>query len=379
MNTSIIDSTAEFHSLRNEWNKLENNFCVSWQWLMTWWEKIGQNNPSNQLCVVKLQEGDQLLGIAPLYVDRNRVFGRTLKFLGNGGACSDYMTFPTREGHEQHMADALLETIRHRDFAKRVGDIDLIELEGHTQKDLAVNSFVESATESGFEIESRELEGCWKVEIPSDWEEFRKRIKKSQRRKINKVDRHAQSGEFVTSYFMTAAEIQEAWPSFVELHQKRRKQLGQQGCFANSEFDHFLLAAAMRLADTGRTLMTMIHHRGKPFGAVLCFTSGDCLCVYQSGLDTDNQKHEPGHYANTMTFRVAQERGFDKLDFLRGDEPYKANWGCERTALVRTRLVAPKFTAQLRHRLFISGRTVRTWTQEFWNRSRTEMTGSNRA
>ncbi len=374
---SIVDSIAGFHSLKDEWGKLETNFCLSWQWLVTWWEKIGQHNKSNRLCLIKLQNEGQLVGIAPLFVERNRVLGRTLKFLGSGAACSDLMTFPTLPGYEQPIADALLELIRHPDFIKQFGNIDLIELEGHTGNDLAVNSFVEAATDSGFEIASRELEGCWKVDIPTDWEDFRKVVKKSQRRKINKVDRLADTRTFETTYVTSPDGMRAAWQDFVDLHQKRRNQLGQPGCFINSEFDHFLSSAAQRLAEVNRTLLTMIHHEGKPFGAILCFVSGDCLCVYQSGLDTDNQKYEPGHYANTMTFRAAQERGFKALDFLRGDEPYKANWGCERTSIFRTRLVAPKLSAQLRHRIFVGGRNVRDWTQEMWNRSRTQLAGSD--
>lgn len=369
LNISIVDSLPALHELREDWERLENHFCLSWQWLIAWWEKIGQNSTSNRLCVIQMNDGEQVVGIAPLFIEHSTVLGRTLKFLGSGDACSDYMSFPTQPGYETAMANAVFTLINHNDFCRQMGGVDLIELEGHLATDPTINAFTDLAKKAKFEITSREIEGCWKVEIPSDWEQFRKVVKKSQRRKINKVDRIVDTENFQINYLTEAAELKDAWPAFVELHQKRRQQLGQSGCFANSEFNQFLCDATLRLANADRVLMTMVSHDEKPFGAILCFVSGDCICVYQSGLDTDKQQFEPGHFANTMTFRAVQEQGFATVDFLRGDERYKSDWGCERTPLYRTRLIAPKLTSQLRHRILVGGRSVRNWTHDLWNRS----------
>lgn len=369
LNISIVDSLPSVYGLREDWESLEDQFCLSWQWLVAWWEKIGQSSSSNRLCLFQLNEGEKLVGIAPMFIERSTVRGRVLRFLGSGDACSDYMTFLTMPGYEVAMAKAVFSTINHRDFHHRFGGIDLIELEGHVSDDLAVKTFVEIANSENFEIDSRELEGCWKVEIPSDWQEFRNVVKSSQRRKLNKVERSIEAENFQVDYLTVPEELKLAWPAFVELHQKRRQQLGQDGCFANSRFEQFLADATQRLASVNRAMMTMVTHDNKPFGAILCFVSGDCICVYQSGLDIDKPQLEPGHFANTMTFKAAQEKGFAALDFLRGDERYKSGWGCKRIPLIRTRLISPKLTSQIRHRILVSGRSVRDWTNELWNRS----------
>lgn len=377
LNISIVDDVQGFYELRDGWNRLEQNFCLSWQWMVAWWMNIGQSNPANQLCLIKLTDGKQLVGIAPLYIERSKVRGRVLKFLGAGDACSDYMTFPALPGYEISMANAVFQLVNHQDFLNRTGGIDSIELEGHIADDLAVQTFIDLASQASFDIDSKELEGCWRVEIPTDWDAFRKVVKKSNRRKINKVDRLNETGDFQTNYLTEPAELEAAWPDFVELHQKRRRLLGQAGCFGNSNFERFLFDATQRLAQEGRVLMTMVSHEGDPLGVILAFVSGNCVGVYQSGLDTEKQNLEPGHFANTMTFRAVQEAGFAELDFLRGDERYKSGWGCERTALHRTQLVAPKLSAQLRHRILVGGRNMKNWTQDLWTRSMANLSRSS--
>jgi CelD/BcsL family acetyltransferase involved in cellulose biosynthesis len=367
LDVSIVSTLSEFHALESSWAKLENHFCLSHSWLCTWWEYLGSAKPNSQLCIVKVSEGDQLVGVAPLYIERSKVLGKTIKFLGSGATCSDRMTFPALPGYEPYMAKGVLEMLTHADFAKRFGQVGLIELEGYLGDDPTVNQFVGLCEQANFESDFRELEGCWLISIPDDWDTFRSLIKKRQRRKVNKVDSLLKTGEFETVYCETPEQIRDSWGDFVDLHQKRRNQLGQPGCFLNSEFNQFLSLASERLAEDSRTLLTLIKHQGKPLSAVLCFLSGDCVCVYQSGLNTDLPKFEPGHFANTMTFRVAQERGLTSLDFLRGDESYKADWGCQRATLMRARLVAPTTHAQVRHRIFVGGRQMKTWASELWN------------
>ena len=94
--------------------------------------------------------------------------------------------------------------------------------------------------------------------------------------------------------------------------------------------------------DRGAAVITHVKHQGQPMGMILCFQSDGFLFVYQSGLETELERFEPGHFANTMTFHAVYERQLKGLDFLRGDERYKAGWGCQRTPLVRTRIVSPR-------------------------------------
>lgn len=362
---SIVESNEEFLQLQSQWASLETNFFLSWEWMYSWWESIGQAQPGNRLCLIKMECDQQLVGIAPMYVERSRMLGRTLKFLASGTTCSDMMQFPSQPQWQDRMAQAVLETIQHPDFAKRFGRVDLIELEGHFQDEPTLATLIDLAQESGFEMAQRELEGCWRVPLPNDWDGFRKVIKKSQRRKVNKVTKLMDLPEFEVEYIETSQQLEEAWPVFVFLHQKRRQELGQSGCFAESKFNQFLHRATQRLMERGQGLLTMVKHQGKPLGAILCFQAGDCLCVYQSGLDPDMRKFEPGHFANTMTLQEAVRRGYGALDFLRGDESYKAGWGCERTPLFRTRLVAPRFSAQIRHRVLKQSRQLKQWSDDF--------------
>ena len=48
--------------------------------------------------------------------------------------------------------------------------------------------------------------------------------------------------------------------------------------------------------------------------------------VYQAGIDPQRLADEPGHLITAATVKRAIEQGGRAVDFLRGDEPYKAHF-----------------------------------------------------
>jgi hypothetical protein len=55
------------------------------------------------------------------------------------------------------------------------------------------------------------------------------------------------------------------------------------------------------------------------------------------------------------------ENGARIVDFLRGNESYKALWRATPTTLQTLRAVPPRLVPQLRHRIWITGRNVKAW------------------
>ena len=114
---------------------------------------------------------------------------------------SDYMTFLTQPGYEKQVATAIYRSIQKREFRALFGKISMIELEGHLESDTAISHFASLAKNENHSIVSQQLEGTWRVEMPEDWETFRSQvIKKSQRRKVNKVAKYLASNEFQVEY-----------------------------------------------------------------------------------------------------------------------------------------------------------------------------------
>jgi len=57
------------------------------------------------------------------------------------------------------------------------------------------------------------------------------------------------------------------------------------------------------------------------------FETTDRLYYYNAGVDPDARDLSPGVVMVERFARLAIQRGLRFMDFLRGDEPYKYEWG----------------------------------------------------
>ncbi|HYL41650.1 MAG TPA: GNAT family N-acetyltransferase, partial [Candidatus Binatus sp.] len=77
----------------------------------------------------------------------------------------------------------------------------------------------------------------------------------------------------------------------------------------------------------GSVHLTFLSVSGRRIGAAIHFETPDSLLYYNAGLDPDARQLSPGVVLVERLARRALERGLRRLDFLRGDEPYKYEWG----------------------------------------------------
>ena len=66
---------------------------------------------------------------------------------------------------------------------------------------------------------------------------------------------------------------------------------------------------------------------GRRIAAGVSFETPDLLLNYNAGVDPDARDLSPGVVMIERYVRRALERGITRTDFLRGDEPYKYQWG----------------------------------------------------
>ena len=101
------------------------------------------------------------------------------------------------------------------------------------------------------------------------------------------------------------------------------------------------LAAAM--APAGLLRLYFFHVDGKRVAAVLCFLADGELQMYNSGYDPDFRELSVGLASKVFVVRDAIERGLARVNFLRGEEPYKFQLGAKPTPV--TRLVLQRAAA----------------------------------
>jgi CelD/BcsL family acetyltransferase involved in cellulose biosynthesis len=94
----------------------------------------------------------------------------------------------------------------------------------------------------------------------------------------------------------------------------------------------------------GPVRLTFLSVGGRRIGAGIHFETDDGYLYYNAGLDPDARDLSPGVLIVYAYIRRAMAAGKRRLDFLRGDERYKYEWGAEdepiQRLLVRRRDVA---------------------------------------
>ena len=348
-------STLEQHSA--EWDYVAGDFpFFRFAWMGSWLKHLGQ---SYQLAVlVAIDDDGKWIGIAPWCIDQNNMT-RRLRWISSGVACADYLSLISRPGHETSFALAAADwLVANLGTRSPLGRIDSIELEGIALSETGTAHFVELLSASGFKQHQTELEGCWTVQLPAAWSELEPQFSKSMRRKTKKATKRLGDE---TTIIRSSNEFgfKELWETFVELHQQRRQMLGQEGCFADANFQSFLRDAISSLIDSGHAEIVEIQHDGKALGSMLLLNDGETVYMYQSGMCDQRAALEPGYQMAACAIQRSIENGFTCFDFLRGDEPYKARWNTTRVPLTRVKFIPRRLGAQLKHSLWLTGRSFK--------------------
>ncbi len=382
----VYQSFAEAASLRPKWNALaKDNFMLQWEWLSNAWDHCqSQSNAQRQqlLIVTLIAPNNEIVGIAPLY-RRRGLAGRVLRFVGDAMICTDYVRVLAQNDWNYAVNERLAEWIASPDFKRMHGSIDWIEIEGHTLSDVGWVIFWNTLVRQQWSRQSFSIEGTWLTQLPLQTDSpalstllktnigptidnqyyklFYDNLSKSRKRKVKKSFKLLNDGIVEFQVLTTKEAIETEWPTFVDLHQRRRVSLGQPGCFFDPNFENFLRSASLAFAEANQIVLAKLIHQNSAIGYLLIFTAANKLAMYQSGLHPDFEHLEPGHLINSLALQYAIERGYKSYDFLRGDEPYKSGWNAERIQLQRTRCTSPRLSSQLFNNLWNAGRALRGW------------------
>lgn len=321
-----VRTIDEFKSLQSGWELLTAGPLHSFAWHFAWWQNFQH---LGQLNIFVLEDGDQIVGIAPFFQDRWSGQKR-LRFLGSGKTCTDYADLIVSEQwRDQFCSMIAIEVIDSAAMLEMEG------VDGTTPQDL----FDEPLFDQFWRYETQ-LDPTWQLSLPGDWESFKAGSKKSLRRKIKKAEKRLASDEFEVRSTFDDIPFKQAWEDLVRLHQSRFESKGQPGAFKDQHFETFLHDAVVKLCERGQAEIIVACHQGEPIGAHLVLHSQGTTQLYLAGILAEKSKLEPGHLLITFAVRRAIEQQCEVFDFLRGDQPYKPYWGAIPNQLCSIRFVS---------------------------------------
>jgi CelD/BcsL family acetyltransferase involved in cellulose biosynthesis len=78
-------------------------------------------------------------------------------------------------------------------------------------------------------------------------------------------------------------------------------------------------------------------------------------------MDPKAQEHRPGWMLNGECIKLALQAGKKRINFLRGDEEYKARLGADPTEQHRWVATSPRFWPRIRKSAIRTGVELRNW------------------
>jgi CelD/BcsL family acetyltransferase involved in cellulose biosynthesis len=372
MRIACFTTFDELASYADDWDRLAAGVPFrSWTWLSCWWRHYGPLSPAESarrrlavLCA--FDDAGRTVGIAPWYLECSAIKGRVLRALGSGEVCSDYVGLLC----EPQMGDAVAESLS--DYLAEEAHVpgpdalrwDLLDWSGVDAADREAAALERSLAQAGWDTHRRFGANCWRLKLPTAWDEYVAGLGKNFRRDVRRLERELlHSGRVVLHVVERLADLPRAMEILVELHQRRRQMQGERGCFASRRFTAFYREVVPELFRRGQAQFCWLELDGKPAAAEYQLVGDGILYAYQAGVDPDMMEHQPGKLLNLAILQRAIARGYREFDFLRGDEPYKARFGAEARPSVAMRIVPQHAAAQLRHGLWLAGTNLKHWAK----------------
>jgi CelD/BcsL family acetyltransferase involved in cellulose biosynthesis len=267
--------------------------------------------------------------------------------LGSGEVCSDYIRILSREGLEKDVSIAVVEYLT--DFCKRhsATQSTRISIEGVEADAPWLREFCEVTESRGYRHWLQPIMSSFRLTLPRSMNEYISTLGDSAKRKGKRLLSKLRSGQVTWHGTDEASEIPARLAELRRLHQARRVMLGQTGCFSDRCFDDFLSEAVELLAQRNLVRIDRCEVDGKTIATDLVLKGTDTVFMYQSGIDPDAMKLEPGHLLTVGSIQNAIESGVTYYDTLRGDEKYKTYWGSSAVPLATLHCRPPYLLSQV--------------------------------
>src|SRR3972149_3056913 len=312
---------TEFIQMQEPWNQLLSRshapkifFC--WEWYYLWLKHFWYTKDFHFLLVRDESRG--LRGIVPLIMKQSRD-GGVVEFIG------DTNTWDYRDVIiDQALIEPVLVSILNYLKEKIKGE-GTIELSGLPEDSPTKTWIVKPAEKFGFEVRLLPEDTCPILYLPTSWEEYPQLLKKKDQheleRKTRKINREAQVDLL---RIKDANKIREGIEDFFILHRASREE---KAGFMGGEMSSYFLSLAELFAQRGWLNLSFLTANGKKIAGIIGFEYLDTLYIYNSGYEPRYSPWSPGIVLIGLIVKDCIEKGFKRVDFLRGNESYKYKFG----------------------------------------------------
>jgi CelD/BcsL family acetyltransferase involved in cellulose biosynthesis len=323
----IVRDVAELEALAPRWWELwrrspDTTPFQSPAWLLPWWRSFAPGD----LVTMVVERGEALVGLAPFYRE-DGPWGRRLLPLGI--SVSDYHDLLLAPEEEGAAWTILLE------LAAGQPDWDLWEFEELMPGATALALPCPSGWQESVTAQS----ACPTLVFAPG--ELATSLPRTKRRKLNLARNRTARRTSVEMRQADASSLDDALGHLFRLHGSRWEERGETGVLAEERVRRFHREAAAALGAAGLLRLFTLAFEGRVVAAFYGFHDRARTYGYLTGFDPACEYESPGVLILAHVMEEAMREGAREFHFLRGQEPYKYDWGAldrwnQRRSLRRT-------------------------------------------
>ncbi|MBK9925935.1 MAG: GNAT family N-acetyltransferase [Anaerolineales bacterium] len=320
----------------NTWNMLVEQSIADtpfsrYEYLSEWWKTSGGGEWKNaKLVLVSASENDQLIGIAPLFIDEYD--GHQAVLLIGSIEISDYLDLIVREDDLPRFLSGLIDFLA-SSLTDNWSSLDWYNLPDNSPTLAALKA---DSEKRGWTYHEEVYRPTPCIALNGSFDDYLANIDKKQRHEIRRKMRKAEESGRVRFYVVDKnVDIEPELESFFHLMVQDPNK---------AEFLHEVMrdqmSKSLRAAHAyGYLWLGFLEVDGVRAAASLNFDYKNKLWGYNSGVSREHMEFSPGWVLLGHTIQWCCENNRHEFDFMRGDEEYKYRFGGVDRFVMRVRVI----------------------------------------
>jgi CelD/BcsL family acetyltransferase involved in cellulose biosynthesis len=296
-------------------------------WLVPWWECFG-DQPGWRLWTLAVRSGDRLVAVAPLFIHPGPdPRFRQVSPVGIGN--TDYLGPLADPEDESGAISAILDhLLAHAD---RWAVCDLEELRER-------DPLLSVRMPDGLAAEASPQSTCPVLALLNDAQAFFAGRSAWLRRNLRRGTRRLEERAELSFHTADADTLPEFLDAFFRLHEQRWRAEGQDGLLQGEAMRRFHRESSARLMQAGLLRLHGMRLDGRLVAIFHGLGGHGRVHAYLGGYEPELGRDSPGTLIAAYAIEQAIAERASELDFLRGQEKYKYDWGAEDTRTHRLRI-----------------------------------------
>jgi CelD/BcsL family acetyltransferase involved in cellulose biosynthesis len=293
-------------------------------WIKSWWYYKSQKNKMTPY-IVEIKDKDKTIGLIPLYILEARFARFNFRLLKPiGSELSDYLIpILSKEYSPEELLSLAFKKIKEDKLSW-----DCMEWGDIPAESYFSNFLAEQGLKKYCLIEREKADVCPFLTINENFDELKNSFSKKFMNNILYNERRLnKDGELKYLRVTSEEDIDPILNRFFELHIERWGITNTPSKFRGIEEREFLLLAAKSLFKSNLLHLSYLSHNDEILGVLFGMSDGIKNYIYHFAININFGKYSPGSLLIYNLILESCRDGHKIVDFLRGNEKYKENWG----------------------------------------------------